>query len=221
MKTKRRGACMEKAFIFDLDGVIINSEPIHDLVDIDVATAFEIQLDHQRLQKYVGMRSREVWESIIKEDQLILTSDELLAVADVKKEKYIAENELQPINGIKELLIELKEKDYRIALASSSPKRFIEAVLNKFEIHSYFEYKVSGDEVKLGKPDPEIYLLAAQRLNVDPKNCIVLEDSKNGVAAGNDAGMKTIGFANPGSGNQDLSKANHIVHSIDEVLSIL
>jgi beta-phosphoglucomutase family hydrolase len=212
---------MEKAFIFDLDGVIIDSEPLHDLVDLEVATAFEIELDHHRLQRYVGMRSREVWDSIIKEDQLTLTSDELLAIADAKKEKYIAENELQPINGIRELLIELKEKDYRIALASSSPQRFIEAVLNKFEIHSYFEYMVTGDEVEKGKPDPEIYLLAAQRLNVDPKSCIVLEDSKNGIIAGNAAGMKTIGFANPGSGNQDLSKANHIVQSIAEVLVIL
>lgn len=212
---------MEKAFIFDMDGVIIDSEPMHDRVDMEVAKGHKIHLDQQRLHRYVGMRSRDVWESIINEDNLSLTADELLLIADDKKVKFIEENELHPIEGIRALLKQLQALNYRIALASSSPIAFIDAVLHKFEIDSYFECKVNGDEVKQGKPAPDIFLEAARRLNVAPENCMVLEDSKNGIDAGNAAGMKTIGFGNSGLGNQDLSKANHIVHSIAEVLALL
>jgi beta-phosphoglucomutase family hydrolase len=212
---------LEKAFIFDLDGVIINSEPIHDLVDIQVATHYQIQLDHERLQKYVGMRSKEVWALLVKEDQRTIPAELLLAIADEKKEIYIKENDLEPIEGIRELLHHLKEQQYKIALASSSPKRFIDAVLEKFKLEDFFTCIVNGDEVELGKPAPDIFIEAARRLGVLPEACIVLEDSKNGVHAGNAAGMRTIGFVNPGSGTQDLAKAHHIVHSIEDVLHIL
>ncbi|MGJ7922822.1 HAD family hydrolase [Neobacillus sp. LXY-4] len=212
---------MDKAFIFDMDGVIIDSEPMHDMVDMEVAAGFNIRLDRDRLQKYVGMRARDVWNSVIKEDQLSLTADQLLLIADEKKVKFIEVSDLAPIDGIRELLKRLKQLNYKIALASSSPIELIDAVLHKFEIESFFDYKVSGDEVQNGKPAPDIYLETARRMNVNPDDCIVLEDSRNGIDAGNAAGMKTIGFANPGSGNQDLSKANHVVDSIEGVLEFI
>ncbi|AGK53732.1 HAD family hydrolase [Bacillus sp. 1NLA3E] len=212
---------MEKAFIFDMDGVIINSEPIHDMVDIEVATEFKIHLDHYRLQRYVGMRARDVWESIINEDQLPLKVEQLLLIADKRKVNFIEASYIQPIKGITGLLQQLKESNYRIALASSSSIEMIEAILNKLGIDSYFEFKVSGDEVNIGKPAPDIYLETARRLNVLPNNCTVLEDSEHGIEAGNAAGMKTIGFANPGSGNQDLTKANYIVNSIEDVFGLI
>ncbi len=212
---------MEKVFIFDMDGVIINSEPMHDLVDLKVASEFKIQLDRNRLQRYVGMRAKDVWKSIINEDQLHLTADQLVLIADDRKVKFIEESDFQPINGIVELLQVLKKLNFRIALASSSPLVLIEAILNKFDIASYFEIKVSGDEVNLGKPAPDIYLESARRLKVSPNQCFVLEDSEHGIEAGNMAGMKTIGFINPGSGNQNLTKANFIVGSIEEVLELI
>jgi HAD superfamily hydrolase (TIGR01509 family) len=212
---------MEKAFIFDMDGVIINSEPIHDMVDMEVAAEFKIHLDHYRLQRYVGMRAKDVWKSIINEDQLPLTVEQLLVIADKRKVDFIEASYIQPIKGITGLLQQLKESNYRIALASSSSIEMIEAILNKLGIDSYFEFKVSGDEVNIGKPAPDIYLETARRLNVLPNNCIVLEDSEHGIEAGNAAGMETIGFANPGSGNQDLSNANYIVNSIEDVFCLL
>lgn len=212
---------MEKAFIFDMDGVIIDSEPIHDMVDMEVAAEFKIHLDHNRLQRYVGMRSRDVWESIINEDQLPLTVEQLLVIADKRKVDFIEASYVQPIKGITGLLQQLKESNYRIGLASSSSIEMIDAILNKLGINSYFEFKVSGDEVNFGKPAPDIYLESARRLNVLPNNCIVLEDSEHGIAAGNAAGMKTIGFANPGSGNQDLTKANYNVNSIEDVFCLI
>lgn len=213
---------MEKAFIFDMDGVVINSEPMHERIELDVATKyFSINIDQKRMKKYVGMRSMDVWESIINEDGLDLRPAQIVEVADKEKVKYIEENDLQPIDGIRELLKKLKELNYRIALASSSPKEFIEAVLKKFEILAFFDTIVNGDEVEHGKPAPDIFLEAARRLNVLPENCTILEDSNNGVDAGNSAGMRTIAYVNPDSGNLDLSKATHIVESVRDVLRLV
>lgn len=212
---------MEKAFIFDMDGVVINSEPMHEQIELEVAAGFNIHIDQARMKKYVGMRSKDVWAAIIKEDGLDLKPEQIIEVADKQKVKYIEDNKLEPIDGIRELLVKLKELNYRIALASSSPKEFIEAVLKKFEILHFFDTIVNGDEVAHGKPAPDIFLEAARRLGVRPENCTILEDSNNGVDAGNIAGMRTIAYVNPDSGNLDLSKATHIVKSVRDVLSFV
>jgi len=209
---------MEKVFIFDMDGVIVNSEPIHHMIELEVASKYNIPLDKKRLEAYVGMRTRDVWELIIKEEKLSLKIGELLFCSEETKVKYIEKSDIQPISGIIELIKKLKELGYIIALASSSPIVLINAILNKFDIISYFECIVSGEEVNYGKPAPDIYLEAANRLNVQPKNCYVLEDSKMGVESATRAGMMTIGFLNSGSGSQDLSLANHIVNSIEEII---
>lgn len=212
---------MEKVFIFDMDGVILNSEPMHHMVELEVAKEYGIPLDLARLQSYIGMRTRDVWELLIKEEDLSLDAEDLLVLGLNKKINFIKQSELQPINGILELLDELKGLDYTIALASSSPKILIDTILKKFKVDSFFNCIVSGDEVKKGKPAPDIYLEVTKRLMVSPWDCLVLEDSKMGIESANMAGMKTIGFINPGSGNQDLSKANHIINSINQTSLLL
>ena len=124
---------------------------------------------------------------------------------------------IEPIPGIVELLEELRRQRIAIGLASSSPRSFIEAVLAKFKIREYFACVVSGEEMPAGKPAPDIYLEAARQLHVPPEQCVVLEDSRNGVLAAKRAGMTCIGFANPASGGQDLSAADRIVHAISEI----
>lgn len=212
---------MEKVFIFDMDGVIINSEPLYHSVELAIAKENEVPLDENSIQKYIGMRTIEVWESIVREQDLKINVKEILRFMEERKVEIIQQSTIQPIEGILGLLKKLKNLNYRIALASSSPAFIIETVLNKFNIHSYFECIVSGEEVQNGKPAPDIYLEVAKRLKVQPHNCIVLEDSKMGVKSGNHAGMKTIGFINPGSGKQDLSNANYVVHSIKQVMNYI
>ncbi|NMD71096.1 HAD family phosphatase [Bacillus sp. DNRA2] len=212
---------MDKVFIFDMDGVIINSEPMHEEIELAVASELGIKFDRENWEKYVGMRSRDMWESVKIERQLSFDVDNILTLADKRKVQYINTKQIEPINGIKELLETLTELDYRIGLASSSPKPFIEAVLNKFQISKFYDVVVSGDDIKEGKPAPDIYIEAARRLAVSPDVCFVLEDSENGIKAGNAAGMKTIGFKNPASGTLDLSEAAYQVRTIEEVLELI
>jgi len=98
----------------------------------------------------------------------------------------------------------------KLAVASSSHKRMIEYVLKKLKIIDLFDSIVGAEDIDRSKPDPEIFLISAKRLNVKPEECIVVEDSKLGVEAAKKAGMKCLGYINPSSGKQDLSKADFV-----------
>lgn len=105
----------------------------------------------------------------------------------------------------------------QIAIASSSPRIFIEAVIRKIELIDFFDLWVSGEEVERSKPEPDVFLRTAELLNVLPCDCVVIEDSTNGVIAAKKAGMKCIGFKNPNSGHQDLREAALVVSKISEI----
>lgn len=208
---------MIKAFIFDMDGVIIDSEPLHFEVDLITARHFGADMNKEDLERFVGMTNPEMWAIIRKEHGISHAVEEIIAFQLQRKIRRVDETDIEPIAGIRELLKELRGRGIAIGLASSSPRTFIEAVLAKFGIREYFDCVISGEEVPSGKPEPDIYLEAASQLGVPPEDCVVLEDSRNGVLAAKRAGMRCIGFANPNSGNQDLSLADRIVKSIDEI----
>ncbi|MCF6335335.1 MAG: HAD-IA family hydrolase, partial [Spirochaetales bacterium] len=124
---------------------------------------------------------------------------------------------MTPIPGVEELLNRLTKAGFVIALASSSPSSIINFILSKCRIENYFKIIMSGDDVEKGKPDPEIFLKTAEKNKTRPENCIVIEDSENGITAANRAGMKSIGYRNPGSGNQNLSGADLIIESFSSL----
>jgi len=208
---------MIKAFIFDMDGVIIDSEPMHLEVDFETVQHLGIDLTRQDLEKYVGMANPEMWGQIKQQFNLHKSVEEIIAYQLKRKIAIIDEMDIEPIEGIRALINELQNSHVAIGLASSSPREFIEKVLKKFNIIEHFSCITSGEEIGRGKPAPDVYLEAARILNVNPEHCIALEDSKNGVTAANKAGMKCIGFINPNSGTQDLSEAVSTVKSIKEI----
>ncbi|AIC96614.1 HAD family hydrolase [Shouchella lehensis] len=203
-----------KAFIFDMDGVIINSEPLHFAVEAELAKENGIILKEGELESYVGTRADEMWSSLKAAHQADFDVDTLLKEANEKKLAYLHDANMEPIDGIRELLEQLKEKGYKIGLGSSSTVAFIDAVLTAFSIKDQFDVVLSGEQVAKGKPAPDIYLAVADRLGVSPQNCTVLEDAAHGVQAGKEAGMTVIGYVNPYSGNQDLSKADLRIEDI-------
>lgn len=208
---------MFKSFIFDMDGVIINSEPLHFKVDQYVMKKFGIIVTEKDLEEYVGMTDPEMWSKIKLKYSLSKSVKEIINMQLHTKLAILSEYNEKPIEGIRELLNLLKSHDMKIGLASSSHRKFIEAVLNKFNIHHYFQCVISGEEVDMGKPAPDIYLRIAKLLETEINDCIVLEDSRNGVAAAKAAGMKCIGYQNFNSGNQDLTKANVVINSVKEI----
>ena len=206
---------MIKAFIFDMDGVIIDSEPLHIESDKMVGREFGIELTDEELLQYVGMNDEWLWSKLAKKYKINTAIDEILEMQYLNKIKLLETGKFQKIKGVDDLISDLRVKGIKTALASSSAVRFIQSVLDKLELTDSFEVTVSGEDVENGKPAPDIFLRAAELLNVSPKECVVLEDAMHGINGAKKAGMKCIGFKNPNSGNQDLSNADKIVYTLE------
>lgn len=210
---------MLRSVIFDMDGVIIDSEPLHKKNSYILFKKLNINVDKNLYESFTGASSAHKWTTLKKIYNLNLTVDELM---DIDKSTYLdyltsCIHSLSPIKNVKELIEELHENKIKLALASSSPRNVINLVLKSFKLSNYFQVIVSGDELKKSKPDPTIFLLAADKLNTKPSECIVIEDSYNGIKAANAANMKSVGYNNVNSGNQDLSNATLIINSFDEI----
>jgi beta-phosphoglucomutase family hydrolase len=207
------------AVIFDMDGVIIDSEPLHRKLDDDLLAEYGIKISKEEQLGFIGVTTGYKWNIIKKKYKL---SDSLEELIRKDRELYLAnlkENkDIKPIKGVDELIKFLYEKNLKLAVASSSPKNVIENVIERFKLEKYFSKFVTGDDVKNSKPSPDIFLKAAKLLKVEPKRCMVIEDSKNGVEASKNAGMYCVAFKNLNSGNQELTRADFISDSFNYIL---
>ncbi|WP_432409701.1 HAD family hydrolase [Wukongibacter sp. M2B1] len=211
---------MIKAVIFDMDGVIIDSEPIHKQVEESLFKKLNIKVSEEEHNSYVGKTSIEMWREIKLKYNLrkdILAEEIVIEEVDRYIEHLLAKDDIKPIMGVRKLINELYIKDIKLALASSAVRRSIETVINLFELGEYFSISISGEDIEDGKPCPDIFLKAANELGVNPMECVVIEDSRNGVIAAKTAGMKCIGFKNRNSGNQDLSRADMVIDSLSQI----
>lgn len=206
-----------KAVIFDMDGVIINSEPLHYEVDKIVLNRRGRQVEDAYLDKFVGFTNRAMWDVICRELSLEDPPESLEGEQLALKLALLKEKEFHPIEGIPELMTFFRERGVRIGLASSSPRAFIEGVLDKLGLTDFIEEWESGEHVERSKPAPDVFLHVAKKLDVKPEKCLVIEDSRSGVTAAKAAGMVCVGFVNPHSGKQDLSRADYRTDKIDEI----
>jgi HAD superfamily hydrolase (TIGR01509 family) len=159
-----------------------------------------------------------MWEIIAQKFGLDVDVNELVKKQHALYMAYLmSEEELRPIAGVVELIEDLYHNNFTLVLASSSYMEVIEVVLSKFNLSNYFIGRISGAELANSKPHPEIFIQSAKLANSESRECIVIEDSQNGITSAKAAGMKCIGFANAKSGKQDLSKADLVVHSFDEL----
>jgi len=208
---------MLEAVIFDMDGVLIDSEPFHLVVNEKIFKALGINLSEDEYHSFIGTTHKDMWTTIKNRYNLTQGVPELVNMQVSGNINYIKNEEIEEINGITNLLSRIAHENIKIGIASSSPTEVIELVTNKLGIRDYFSSIVGGEEIKKGKPAPDIFLKAAKRLNAKPSDCIVIEDSKNGVLAAKTAGIKCVGFKNPNSGNQNLQKADLIVDNYDSL----
>lgn len=211
---------MLKAIIFDMDGVIIDSEPLHVEVEGELAEKLGGSIDPDSHEQFVGTTDHFMWSKL--KDQFNFEPP-LEDIIDMKKEMFIKRiNEVELMDNLEELMSSIYNEGYPIALASSNNRKIVDTIVEMFNLGKYVDFSVSGDEVTNGKPDPEIFLTAAEKINVNPENCLVIEDASNGVKAAKAAGMKCVGFKNTEHGNQDLSEADLVVHALAELdLNIL
>ncbi len=210
---------MDKGFIFDMDGVIINSEPIFDKHFKVFAEEHNFELPHDYIDKLRGLDDLEIWTHIKKDYNLPgepLEYNEAL-LSRVNNE-IITNDSLFPEPGILELIAKLKKASITIAVASSADRNRINLILNKFKITNYFDAIVSADDVERAKPDPAIYLLAADKIERSPKDCWVIEDSKHGITAAKEAGMRCIAYSGAyENAGQDHDQADMKIKSINEL----
>jgi HAD superfamily hydrolase (TIGR01509 family) len=209
---------MLKAVIFDMDGVIIDSEPSHLKLENEMYKKLGIEVTGDEHHTFVGTTSQYMWEALKNKHKLSQSLDELVKHDRNIFFKYLNsdECEITLIDGVKELIKELHDNGVNLAIASSSPLNVIEAIAKKFHIEEYFKVFVTGDYVKRSKPEPDIFLFASEKLGTTAENCLVIEDSHNGVLAAKKAGMKCVGI-NSGAGSQDISMADLVINSFKEV----
>jgi HAD superfamily hydrolase (TIGR01509 family) len=206
-----------EAVIFDMDGVLIDSEPLHHESDLTMLSRFGIEVPEQYFDRFVGMTNPAMWREILDEFGIERELQEVLNAQLSLKLKLLKKSTLGPIDGVHELLKELYLQDIPVAVASSSSGIFIKEALARIKVQRYVSLWVSGESVEKGKPEPDVFLKAAELLGVSPDQCVVVEDSRNGILAAKRAGMKCVGFKNPNSGNQDVSQADAVVDSMKDV----
>jgi len=203
---------MIKAIIFDMDGVIIDSEKIWHTCEKKYLKKFIPSISKEFQTEIIGRSIFGIYDlmcNFFPKEMKNVSREYFLK----EYEKFGVKNIYQKTNlitGIKELLEKLQKKK-RLALASSSPLLWINTTLNRHNLHDFFPIITSGCAVKKAKPNPEIFLTTAKKLKVEPKKCLVIEDSKNGVLAGKSAGMTVFGFRNGFNDEQDLSFSDEII----------
>ncbi|MDO4941640.1 MAG: HAD family phosphatase [Lachnospiraceae bacterium] len=208
---------MLKAVIFDMDGVIADTEPGYKITTDELLREYGIVTADDYQDQFIGVTSEFMWTTIVEEFHLPLTPDDCIRIIDEKRAILEEKDGLQPLPNVINLIKRLYDNDFPLAVASSSSIPEINRVTELFQIKKYFQVFFSGEDCRNSKPDPEVFLKTAKALQVCPEECLVIEDSKNGLLAAKRAGMKSIGFANPMFGNQDLSEATTTVSSFDEV----
>jgi beta-phosphoglucomutase len=185
-----------KACLFDLDGVVVDTAKYHYLAWNRLANSLGFNFtekDNERLKGVSRMRSLEILLSVGKVNP---SEKEKLKMAKEKNDWYVEyiskldESEILP--GVKEFLIELRQNGIKIALGSASKNSMI--ILNNLNLTSYFDAIIDGNKVSKAKPDPEVFLLGARELNVQPSECVVFEDAQAGIDAAKAANMKVIGI---------------------------
>ncbi|MDQ0221580.1 HAD family hydrolase [Streptococcus moroccensis] len=202
---------MVKAIIFDMDGVIVDSEYIFLTTKTQLLQDKGIETDETYQYQFMGTTFQYMWQVMKEECQLSESVEDLISEMNARREAMMASNGVRAIKGAQQLIKSLYDLGYPLAVASSSPKHEIERNLQALGLTPYFQFLVSGEEVAHSKPEPDVFLRAASLLQTDPKDCLVFEDTKNGSLAAKAAGMTCIGFANPDYPAQDLTACDLVV----------
>ena len=204
--------------IFDMDGVLLDSEPMHQEIIYETFQLEGIPFDKAYIQTLTGMSAFPMWEKVKHDAQRSESVEELIKFHRDYFFKRLPEVKVPLVPHVKDVLEKFKNEGKHLSLASSSARKLIDIFTQQTNIAHYFEVIMSGDDVKYSKPNPEIFLKVAQWYGLPATQFTVIEDSTNGVKAAKSANMKCIGFDNPLSGGQDLSQADLLIHSMQELL---
>jgi len=207
-----------KCVIFDMDGVIIDSELLHKKAYYETFVSLGLEVSEALYKTLTGSSTVNCFQRLIAHFNLDEDPNKLVLQ---KRKRYVNFFENDPtlhlVNGVEEIIKYFHAKNITLILASSSAMVNINRVFDRFDLNPYFTAKISGADLKESKPHPEIFEKAAILGKTPKENCIVIEDSDNGVTAANDAGIFVFGYKNPMAADQTLENADHVITDFSEL----
>ncbi|OJR79437.1 ABC transporter ATP-binding protein, partial [Escherichia coli] len=210
---------MIKPVIFDMDGVIVDIAPVHRYAYHSHFKELGIEVSEYVYNSFTGHSTKNTYERI-KEIYGVEGNipDMVLRKRALFNESFDTKPDLELIDGVRDLIEGLHAKGIELIVGSSASKSTIDRVFTRFGLYPFFTHIVSGEDLPKSKPDPAIFLKAASLAKYsDKEDCIVIEDSTNGIKAANAAGIKVIGYKSANSKQQDYTGANYIVHDFTTI----
>ena len=208
---------MKQAVIFDVDGVLVDSYQAHFEGWLAAGKKWGFSITEEQFARTFGRTSREV---IVDTFGMTWLSDAEIKRLDEQKEamyrEFVAQS-FPAMDGAADLLDALHNAGFALAVGSSGPPPNVDVVLDRLGRRHLFSAIVTGLDVTRGKPDPQVFLLGADRLVISPANCLVIEDAPAGIDAAKNAGMKSVGIASTGRHVQELQQANMVIRSLREL----
>jgi beta-phosphoglucomutase len=208
-----------RAFIFDMDGTMVDNMEFHTQSWLELFTTLGVQLDAEEFQRQTsGKTTGETLRQIIGPH---LSDDEIVALSERKESLYrnLYGPHLKPVAGLISFLDAARRLDIPMAVATSAGRGNIQFVLDGLGVTSYFKVIAGGEDVQHSKPHPEMFLIAAQRLGTRPEHCLVFEDSLAGIEAARRAGMKAI-VVTTTLGTQDIKDRDTVKQVIQDFTSL-
>ena len=210
-----------KAVIFDMDGVLIDSEPLWRKAMIEGFASIGVLITEEDCKKTTGNRLKEVVEYWFEKLDILDFLPTEIEHRIINMLVKLINNEGKAISGVIEVINFCKNKNIKIGLATSSSNQLMEAVLEKLNLKNTFKSSISAENMEYGKPHPEVFLICASQLQISPLECIVIEDSINGVIAAKAAFMKVIALPEQENiNNHKFSIADYKLNNMQEVLKL-
>ncbi len=209
---------MLKAVLFDMDGVIVDSEPLHRKAYQKMFADYQLEVSDILYESFTGQATLAICEQLCAEFKLTVPPEKLVQ----KKREHFnflfdEDKDFQLIDGVLELIQDYYQAGLTLVLASSASMQNINRIFKRFDLDPYFIDKLSGADLKASKPHPEIFIKAATASGHLKENCLVIEDSTNGIIAAKTAGIFCVGFDSLHSKNQDYREADLTIHSFQEI----
>ncbi len=207
-----------KAVLFDMDGVIVDTEPLHHKAYHKMFQDRNLDVTDAMYHAFTGQSTLKVCQQLCAHFQLDTNPQELvLHKRSVFQELFTKDPDLALISGVKDRIEEYYENGLTLVLASSASMGTINAVFERFYLNRYFKAKLSGADLKASKPHPEIFIKAAQAAEKEKENCVVIEDSTNGILAAKAANIRCVGYDSVHSKEQNYDLADKVISHFDEI----